>query len=143
MSVAKGYFVKSLTYKGRDLRRLPLTVEAGQELTGVSAVLSTDVGSLQGRIVSSQTTKALPSTGIVLLPVDETLWVGRHAMVGGITDIDGNFKVSGAPGEYRIVVVTGDLRRFDSFETFKDLARKAQRVSLKTTPQEPVEISVP
>ena len=143
LSVARGYFVKSLTYKGRDLRRQQLNVEAGQELTGVTAILSTDVGSLQGRVVSSQTTKALPSTVLVLLPVDETLWIGRHVLVTGVTDIDGNFKVSGAPGDYRIAVIPSDPRRFDSFETLKDLARKAQRVSMNTTPQELVEIAVP
>jgi hypothetical protein len=140
--VDKGYFVKSLTYKKLDLRRLPLTNEAGQELTGVTAVLSTDVGSLQGRVISSQTSKPLAGA-ILFFPIDETLWAGKNGFVSGTTDGDGNFKVSGAPGEYRVVAVSNDPRRYSSVEAVKEMARRAQKVSLKTTPQDLVDIVVP
>lgn len=118
-------------------------VETGQELTGVTAVLSTDVGSLQGRVISSQTSKPLVSGAILFFPIDETLWSGKTGFVSGTTDGEGNFKVSGAPGDYRVVAVSNDPGRYTSVEAIKEMARRAQRVTLKTTPQDPVDIVVP
>jgi hypothetical protein len=137
------FFVKSMTWKGRDLLRQPIKVEAGLESSGVSVVLSTEFGSLIGRVLSPLDRKPLARRPFGLLPVDETRWKDGTGSISGITNEEGIFKISGAPGEYIMVVVPDGPNTITTFEALKELALKSPRVTLRTTPGNEVEIIPP
>jgi hypothetical protein len=139
----QGYFVKSVTWKGRDLLREPVKIESGHEISGIVVVLSTEIGTLRGKVISSQTRKPLDQTYYLLMPTDEALWNTRQGSLSGVTDNSGGFKVEGPPGEYLMVVFAGGPGSIDSFETLKETARKSPRVTLKRERQEIAEIIVP
>lgn len=140
----EGYFVKSLTQRGRDLLRQPLKIEGGSEVSGVTVVLSAEVGSLSGKLLTPQR-KPLDMLRFALFPVDESKWpggsgVGFRGGVSGTSDLAGAFKVSGPPGEYYFVVLN---RPIESIEALKDLARRSQRVQLRVGQFPEIEVIVP
>jgi hypothetical protein len=140
--VDKEYYVKSVTWNDRDLLRQTLKVEEGREVQGVVVVLSQDVGTLSGNIVMAQNKKAVPKASYILLPSDESKWNRQDAMIGGMTDSAGNFRISGAPGDYLMLAIPQGVTTIRSMDDVKKMAPKATRVSLKTTAQSEVEIVV-
>src|ERR1041385_6938742 len=103
------YYVKSITLRGKDLLRNPVKVAAGQSLTGIKIVLSTDVVSLAGRLVDkNDKSKPLSNLAVLLLPVEAE----RRRITDPIvvfSDKDGRFAAKSAPGEYFVFVF--DRRR--------------------------------
>jgi hypothetical protein len=137
------FYVKSITWKGRDLLRQPIKVEAGQESSGVVVVLSTELGTLSGRVLSPLDRKPLGGVRFMLLPVEENRGRDRLGMRAGVTNEDGLFKIEGPPGEYFMVVMIGSSSTISSFDAFKEIARRSPRVTLKTTLANEVEIIAP
>jgi hypothetical protein len=143
VSCGRDCFAKSITLKGSDLLRQPIKVESGLEVTGVVVAISSEVGTLTGRVVSGKDKKPLSGTFLGLMPTDETRWLGRSfGDIAAMTDANGAFKVSGPPGDYFLVTVTNP-KIIASPEALKDLARKSMRVSLKTSTPNEVEVIVP
>ena len=143
ISCGLGCYTKAITLKGRDLSRQPIKVESGVEVSGLAVVLSMEVGTLTGRVISSKDRKPLAGVVFGLLPTDETKWIGTFREgASGVTDPGGTFKVSGPPGEYFFVALT-DPTSITSIEAFRDLARKSPRVSLRTSTPNEAEIVVP
>jgi len=142
VSTVPNYYVKSITWADRDLMRQTVKVESGRDVQGVRVVLSTQVGSLTGRIVSAQSKKVLARIAFLLAPVDTTKWSFRQGFISAYTDISGGFTVKGAPGEYLLFVIS-NLQAMRTIDDLKKMVPEAQRVTLKTTPQSEVEISAP
>jgi Carboxypeptidase regulatory-like domain len=138
-----GYFVKSMAWNDRDLMRQTLKVGEGREVKGVVIVLAQGVGTLSGHIVTAQTKKPLPRAFFLLLPVEEARWNRKDAWLGGNADYAGTFTVTGAPGEYLMVVIPDGPGALTSLEDVKKMAPQATRVTLKTTAQNEVEIVAP
>lgn len=101
-----GYYVKSITLKDKDLLRNPLKLEAGQLLTGVKLVLSTEVVSLSAQVVQKDDrSKPLSNARVVLIPVEAERRRMIDEPIVAISDKDGRFTVKAAPGEYFVLVV--------------------------------------
>ena len=142
IGAGKNHYVKSITWGSRDLLRQTVKVEAGREIQGVRVVLSTEVGSLTGRIVSAEGKRPLARMAFMLAPTDTSRWNFRDGFISGYSDDSGKFNVQGAPGEYSIFVLA-DVRALRSVDDLKKMVPEAQHVTLKTTPQNEVEISAP
>lgn len=100
-----GYYVKSITLNGQDLLRNPIKLEAGQLLTGVKVMLSTEVVSLSARVVrKDDRSKPLSNATVMLIPAEAE----RRRMIDQptvvITDKDGRFAMKSPPGEYFVMV---------------------------------------
>jgi len=130
------FYAKSATAAdGIDLLRAPLGVEEGAAVRGVRVVLSPDVATLTGRVLSPQGT-ALPGAFLMLVPADPTRRRLRTARLLAPAGADGSFRVSGAPCEYLVLVFRpGQLTRETGEAAFEARAASAPRVTL--APGEP------
>ena len=109
------YSVKSITLNGKDLLRNPIRIRAGQTVTGVKIVLSTEVVSLSGRVVDkNDKSKPLSNASVVLLPAEPERRRISNDPIVVFSDKDGRFAVKSAPGEYFVFVV--DRRKGVPFE---------------------------
>jgi hypothetical protein len=138
------YFVKSITWDGRDLMRQPLKVEELGEIKGVRIILSDEMGTLSGQLFSGGPGKALVRTSFLLAPVDEMRWTRREAIIFGRTDGQGAFRLSGAPGEYILCAQIMGQPQTTLVEYLKASCIAASpRVTLKRGEQSKVELLVP
>lgn len=137
----KNYFVKSITWTDRDLLRQPLKVTEGSEVKNVRIVLSRDVGSLTAHLVSAEDKKPLGGQLFVLVPSDEQRWSRSDSFIYGYTDKHGTFRVTGAPGEYILVMQRRDVAPVTTIDYIRESA-SGPRITLKTGEQPVVEIAV-
>src|SRR6266536_40020 len=138
----RDYFVKSITWNDKDLLRQSLALREGNELKNVRIVLSRDVGRLAGQMLSGEGKKPLGSARFMLVPNDEFRWARSESFIFGYTDKQGAFKVTGAPGEYVLMMLRRNEEPAISPDYFKEHA-SGPRVTLKTGEQANVEIVVP
>jgi hypothetical protein len=69
---------------------------------------------------------------VLLVPADPDQQVAMSRRIYGMTNADGSFRVSGAPGEYLVIVVrAADTMYQLSSEALKARAAAAQRVALQ------------
>lgn len=92
------YYVKSITAKGLDLIKEPLTLTEGERVTGVQIALGTDLGQIDGRVVSGGA-----GASVVMFPVDERRRNLRSLWGLARADADGKFSLRMAPGEYFVL----------------------------------------
>jgi hypothetical protein len=128
-----------MTWKGRDLFNQPITVEDRKETSGVTIVLSMEMGTLTGQILDSSNKKPLAARQFVLVPVDESRPT-QVGMIPGSTDIEGRFSVSGPPGEYLFMTIPDKPNWPESPGDIKKLDPQAPHVMLRQNNQTPVEI---
>ncbi|HEX7177808.1 MAG TPA: carboxypeptidase regulatory-like domain-containing protein [Pyrinomonadaceae bacterium] len=125
------FYAKSITAAGgADLLSAPLGVEEGAAVRGVRVVLSPDVATLTGRVLSTQ---GAPLRGavLVLLSADPTRRRLHTARLHATTSADGGFRVSGAPGEYVVLVFRPEqLTREPGEAAVEARAASAPRVTL-------------
>ncbi len=137
----KNYFVKSITWTDRDLLRQPLKVTEGSEVKNVRIVLSRDVAIITGHLVSAEDKKPLGGEWFTLVPSDELRWVRTDSFIFGFTDKQGAFKVTGAPGEYILIMQTRNREPVTSIDYIR-LRAAGPRVNLKPGEQPDIEIAV-
>lgn len=137
------YYVKSITWNGKDLLREPLNVGELSETKDVRIILSDDIGSLAGQLISAESKKPLIRTSFLLASVDEVRRTRRDALVFGYTDGLGAFKLSGAPGDYILCVPTASEDRPGLLPLLKACAAAGPRVTLKRGEPGKMEIVVP
>lgn len=97
-----GFYVKSILYGGKDISGAPLETKEGEELKGVQIILSKDVGKIKGKVSNEDKT---PASGarIYFVPTDKQKWGNFNSNLFAATNGDGEFEISGAPGEYFVV----------------------------------------
>ncbi len=127
----QAFYVKSILYNGRDVSNSPLETKEGEETKGVQIVLSNDVGKLKGKVTRADKT-AVSGAKISLLPTDKTKWGNLNASLYAATNSDGEFEVSGAPGEY-FVVIQKDSDYLNEEETEKSLPEQRRELFEKQT----------
>ena len=137
------YYVKSITWNGKDLLREPLNIGELSETKDVRIILSDDMGSLAGQLISEENKKPLIRTSFLLASPDEVRWTRRDALVFGRTDGQGVFKLSGAPGDYILCVPTASENRPALNELLKACVAAGPRVTLKRGEPSKMEIVVP
>lgn len=126
-----GWGVRSATANGADFLDTPLTIAPGQNVTGVSIVLTNHLASLSGRLADSGG-KGLPYT-LVLFSTDRSMWSNRSRRTQQTrAKVTGEYSFNGlAAGDYYFVALSDplavDLSDPDSFEA---LAAAASKVTI-------------
>lgn len=138
----KNYFVKSITWTDRNLLRQPLKVTEGSEIKNVQIVLSRDPGTITAHLVSAEDKKPLAGQWFILVPSDELRWARTDSFIFGYTDKQGAFQVTGAPGEYILIMQTRNVQPDTTIDYIRERAA-GPRVTLKPGEQSDIEIIVP
>lgn len=138
---AKDYFVKSITWTDRDLLRQPLNVTEGGEVKNVRIVLSRDVGIISAHLVSAEDKTPLGGAWFILVPSDQLRWARTDSFIFGFTDKQGAFRLSGAPGEYILVMQDRNREPVTTIDYIRERAA-GPRVTLKPGEQSAIEIAV-
>jgi hypothetical protein len=100
------FYVKSVTRKGRDLMREPLRVGENADVDGVRVVLSADVATLKGQVLSRvHGASPLAHALVLLVPADERLRLMAPRPRAVRADAAGRFEVAGGPGEYLVIAL--------------------------------------
>lgn len=137
----KNYFVKSITWTDRDLLRQPLKVTEGGEVKNVRIVLSRDVGIVSGRLVSAEDKSPLGAALFTLVPSDDLRWARTDSFIFGYTDKQGSFKVTGAPGEYILIMQRRNVDPVTTMDYIREHAA-GPRITIKPGEQSVLEIVV-
>ncbi|HEX8144366.1 MAG TPA: carboxypeptidase-like regulatory domain-containing protein [Pyrinomonadaceae bacterium] len=133
-------YVKSITANGADITREPLMIGDGTEIRDVHIVLSSDVATLTGRVVSADGTP-VRGASVLLTPADGNRGRLSRGRLISVTGGDGRFIIAAAPGEYRAVAWVG-LPPSDE-EALRALAERAPRVSLQAGERKDLDLSAP
>ncbi len=138
------YYTKSVMQGRADLTRAPLTVKEDEDISKVRILISADVARLSGRILASDGKTPKGAVSILLVSADsvEGKTIGRRMYA--LTNADGGFNVSGAPGEYLAIV----MRSNDDFYALRgdkliSRAAKAQRITLQAGENNRIDLIVP
>ena len=135
------YYVKSITLNGTDLMQNPLTVEAGQTIANVKIVLASDRARAKIQLVNDAG-KPLPAKALAVIPVDQSKRSFESQQATGVTDVDGLFPFSGAPGDYLVIVAGKDDPWPPGTEAVRAALTAANRVSLKPGDNKTLTITV-
>ncbi len=101
------FYVKSVLFNGKELANSPLETKEGEELKGVQIILSKNIGKLKGKVIKADKTSVGGAT-LSIIPIDKQKWDNPNAVIYTSTNGDGEFEISGAPGEYFIVFDKSD-----------------------------------
>ena len=117
------FYVKSIEANGLDLLRTNLTVAEGDEIKDVRIVISPNVGTVTGHVLSVTGDKPIAGINVLLRRVndDKVRLLGGKLM--GVTDERGNFILSAAPGVYLVLT----WRAADGPSAFRDAMDRASR----------------
>jgi hypothetical protein len=128
------HYVKSMLWKSTDLLREPLRLTEGEDAMDVRVVLATGAGTVSGRVkLKAGGEETARDTPVVLIPVDPL----RRRIVGvtrfTLTDEEGRYLLSDAPGEYYLVAMRGDEDRPPTLTEnyIREHAATLPRVTLK------------
>jgi Carboxypeptidase regulatory-like domain len=117
-------YIKSIDVNGVDLLREKLNIAPGSEVKEVRIVVSNEVATLEGRILSAS---GGPLAGVTVMLVPNNASAERRRVLGGrltgLTNEQGAFSVTPPPGQYGI-----EVRRIDR-------EAGAAKLSLENSPQ--------
>ena len=138
------YYTKSVMNGRSDITREPLPVNEGEDISNVRMVISADVARISGRVLSSDGKSPERGVGILLVPADSAEQKTISRRMYAVTNADGGFHVSGAPGEYSAIVIP---RGENAYMLMGDQvvlrAAKAQRLVLKPGENTRIDLTVP
>lgn len=150
---AQVFYVKSILLNGRDVNFSALETREGEEIKSVQIVLSKDVGKIKGKVLR---TDKSPVAGAKLLFVstDKQKWGNLNASLYAATSGDGEFEVSGAPGEYFVVFIKDSNLSAEEDGTEKNPVEKrrawlenemvgAEKVTIKAKETETISLIMP
>ncbi len=136
---SQNFYLVSATLNGSDAAEQTFKVGEGDEIKGLSIVVSKGMGTVSGVVENYD-----PNTPFVVIMTrsDSTASVGS-SQVGR----DGKFKIKAAPGAYRLLLVpTADLRSPDPAAArarFEELLRNARDVELRAGETAEVVLQIP
>jgi hypothetical protein len=138
------FYVKSITAGGADLLREPVRVAQGASVENVRIIIGSDVATLQGRVVSSADAKPVRGAILLLASSDATRWGSANSFTVGLTESDGTFKITAAPGSYLLIL----LREGDNLSAVNEAFIRvrsggAKAVTLSPNGRETVELVAP
>jgi hypothetical protein len=138
------FYVKSITSGSTDLMREPVRVVAGASVDNIRIIVSSEVATLQGRVNSSVDAKPVRGAVVLLVLSDPTRWRFPGSFLPAVTEADGTFKITSAPGSYLLVLLREgeNLRSVD--EAFvRARSAGARAVTLQPNGRETVELVAP
>jgi hypothetical protein len=97
------FYVRSIEANGADLLREKLKTRAGEEIKDIHIVIS-PAAIFSGRVLSAPGGTPLSRIGVTLIPTDPSKGEAFNSTLFGVTNEHGSFVVSGAPGEYFVIV---------------------------------------
>jgi 5-hydroxyisourate hydrolase-like protein (transthyretin family) len=139
----QNYYLKSITLGGRDLLNSSFEVREGEEIKGVQVVVSTNMGTVKGKIAGYDGTQEVFVGAIRTDAVFEQI---QSKSFSGRVQPTGDFEIKTAPGEYAVVLVTLKNRpqnEAEAKEWFEKLLREGQKVSVKDGETTNVSLSMP
>jgi Carboxypeptidase regulatory-like domain len=123
------FYPKSIEVNGVDLLREKLTTGTGAEIKDVNVVLA-PASILTGRVLSASGREPLSQVFVMLIPADPST-APAFARPNGSTNEQGTFLVSGAPGEYFVVLWRrGEPLPPHDVDSIRKLSPNATRVTL-------------
>jgi hypothetical protein len=137
------YYVKSMTAGGADLMRDLLVIGEGTVIRDVRVLVASDGATLAGRILTQNN---MPVTGarLVLIPANQTKWRARPAYLFGASAANGDYSISGAPGEYLIIFMrAGDHPTAVNENWIRERAADAQRIMLQPNQRKSLNLIAP
>jgi hypothetical protein len=138
------FYVKSITAGGTDLMREPVRVAAGASIDNVRIVIGADVATLQGRVTSSSEAKPVRGAVVLLVPSDPARWRSSGSYLPGVTESDGTFKITSAPGSYLLLLLAEGENLREVNEAFiRARAGSAKAVTLQPNGRETIELAAP
>jgi hypothetical protein len=137
------YFVKSIDANGDDPQRIPLQIAEGADAGPLRVVISQEMGTVSGRVLSSDGAHGLGELVVLLAPVDPARQRFRTAYLSARTRADGAFSISGTPGEYYVFARHRDeLPPIVTEEFVRAMAAKVSRVTLTSGHQQRLDVRV-
>lgn len=138
------YYVKSITAGGTDLMREPVRIGSGTVVENVRITVSTDVATLQGRVVSAADAKPVRGAMLLLAASDPARWRSSTPFMPVVTAADGTFKVTTAPGSYLLIILgEGESLRSVNEAFIRAHSGSAKSVTLTAGGSETVELVAP
>jgi hypothetical protein len=138
------YYTKSVSVGKNDLLRGPLTLREDEDLTNVRIVISPDVAVLSGRVLAADGKTPQEGVGVVLISTDPDQQKSTSARIFGLTNADGGFRLSGAPGDYLAIVMRpGEFPYQLSNDVLRSRNPDAQRIVLQPGENSKVDIIAP
>ncbi|HEX8748704.1 MAG TPA: carboxypeptidase regulatory-like domain-containing protein [Pyrinomonadaceae bacterium] len=138
------FYIKSATVGGTDLLREPVRMGAGTNIENVRITLSSEVATLQGRVVSASDAKPVRGSILLLIPSDPARWRSSAAFLPAVTGADGTFKLTAAPGSYLLIILgEGDNLRSINEAFIKARSSSAKSVTLTAGGSETIELVAP
>jgi len=123
------FYAKSIEVNGVDLLREKLKTTTGTETKDVRIVIA-PASILTGRVLSAKGGTPLNNVSVMLIPVDSSIGPA-FSRPNGSTNDQGVFVVSGAPGEYFLVLWgRGEPLPPHDADSIKKLSPNAMRVTL-------------
>jgi len=137
------FYVKSVEANGVQLPRGQIRLEDGKEISDVRIVLSSEVASLTGRVLSAGGSP-VPGALVMLIPADAESRRTPNSSLMGPTFADGRFMVGGPPGEYFAVVLKmADGPPPQDEESLKTMAEGGVRVVLQSGERKSLDLVAP
>ncbi len=137
------YYIKAMTAGSTDLLRDTLKIGSGANIQNVRVTLASDTAQLTGRVVSSEDRKPARGMGVMLVPADPARWRFVASYLFDLTDTDGAFSITAAPGSYLIMTLT-PVERASVNEAFvRARSASARQVSLQPNGRETIELLAP
>jgi hypothetical protein len=139
------YYTKSVTANGVDLMSEPLIVKDGSEVQGVRVLISTEIATLTGRVLAGDGgTHFLRGAVVVLIPAEPHKQRMRNARLHGYTNAEGGFTITGAPGEYMVIVLRPGTEPYGlGDQALKVLMANAQRITLQANERKTMDFIAP
>ena len=125
------FYIKSITWKGKNLLRELLEVANETDVEGVEIVLSRSVARFD-ILVRNAGGEPVRDVSLTLVPSDPARWTRPETQLFGTTDLNGKCTITGAPGEYLVFILPSGVQSSTLQKHEIDVrAAEVQRVSLK------------
>jgi hypothetical protein len=100
-----GWYLRSVSYEGKDIADTPLDVRGGQQLEGVSVLLTKTLPEVRGTLLDQK--GHVPEGSVVLFPEEASLWAEESRLIKRIRpDAAGTFAFRQViPGNYLVAAV--------------------------------------
>ena len=131
-----GAFIKSSSVNGENLNSAPINIVEGGQAGPVQVVLSRNIAKLSGRLTTGSVGQEIGDYVVVLVPVEAAKQRFRTSYLTTRPAADGSFSLSGAPGEYFVLVRKRDgLPPILTEDFIKAEAPAAERIILSAGDQ--------
>ena len=125
------FYIKSITWKGKNLLRELLEVANETDVEGVEIVLSRSVSRFDILVLNARG-EPVRDVSLTLVPSDPARWTRPETQLFGTTDLNGKCTITGAPGEYLVFILPSGVQSSTLQKHEIDVrAAEVQRVSLK------------